>query len=451
MLSPRQTDMWRWTTVAVLALMAQEGIDCQPSNCSYLHLLDHLNLTSESSKAQSMTRPVKHWRTQTDVLLDMLLYGILNMDGKSQTVTSHVWLRLSWTNEFLTWNPSDFCGIDLVAIPTSDLWIPDIAILEDVSDSGSVQRSPLSTLHPSGLVLAEKRQRLTTTCRLDLYMFPFDKQICNITFSSVNYNEHELKLGTWRGGAFLTSVSEKLMITEGEWQLVNMSILVSSVGNDNSSVSKLIYMVTISRKPLLYIINLIVPLLFFLLLDVASFLIRGDRLSFKLTILLSISVLLLILQDMLPSTEETLPLIANYCVTVFTLVGISILEAMLVNFLLSVDVCCAKRTSAKSAESQLEIQMDVKSHTEHGGATKKVQTKLSRIQDEHQLLKLILTEVKATRKQTEREAKEGKKVGRFAKLAAIIDTVYFILYLIAFVVYIVCMYYEWVNTYFSMK
>lgn len=139
-----------------------------------------------------------------------------------------------------------------------------------VSDSGSVQRSPLSTLHPSGLVLAEKRQRLTTTCRLDLYMFPFDKQICNITFSSVNYNgrfhqisqlrccdpviyfslymscvfvEHELKLGTWRGGAFLTSVSEKLMITEGEWQLVNMSILVSSVGNDNSSTSKLIYMV----------------------------------------------------------------------------------------------------------------------------------------------------------------------------------------------------------------
>lgn len=76
---------------------------------------------------------------------------------------------------------------------------------------------------------------------------------------------------------------------------------------------------------------------------------------------------------------------------------------------------------------------------------------MSRIQDEHQLLKLILTEVKATRKQTEREAKEGKKVGRFAKLAEIIDTVYFILYLIAFVVYIVCMYYEWVNTYFSMK
>lgn len=65
-----------------------------------------------------------------------------------------------------------------------------------VSDSGSVQRSPLSTLYPSGLVLAEKRQRLTTTCRLDLYMFPFDKQICNITFSSVNYNGrfHQISL-----------------------------------------------------------------------------------------------------------------------------------------------------------------------------------------------------------------------------------------------------------------
>lgn len=58
----------------------------------------------------------------------------------------------------------------------------------------------------------------------------------------------------------------------------------------------------------------IIPLLFFIWLDVASFFIseaRGEKLSFKVTVLLSISVLLLILKDMMPSTENHLPMIGE--------------------------------------------------------------------------------------------------------------------------------------------
>ncbi len=65
---------------------------------------------------------------------------------------------------------------------------------------------------------------------------------------------------------------------------------------------------------MLYVINLIVPLFYLLVLDLASFFIseaRGEKLSFKVTVLLSISVLLLILQDMLPSTEDSLPMIGG--------------------------------------------------------------------------------------------------------------------------------------------
>lgn len=72
--------------------------------------------------------------------------------------------------------------------------------------------------------------------------------------------------------------------------------------------------VTIKRKAMLYMINLIVPLFYLLVLDLASFFIseaRGEKLSFKVTILLSISVLLLILQEMLPSTEDNLPMIGE--------------------------------------------------------------------------------------------------------------------------------------------
>lgn len=66
---------------------------------------------------------------------------------------------------------------------------------------------------------------------------------------------------------------------------------------------------------MLYVVNLIVPLFYLLVLDVASFFIhasKGEKLSFKITVLLSISVLLLILQDLLPSTEDNLPFIGGW-------------------------------------------------------------------------------------------------------------------------------------------
>ncbi len=56
------------------------------------------------------------------------------------------------------------------------------------------------------------------------------------------------------------------------------------------------------------------PIFFFLVLDVMSFFIDGsgtDKLSFKVTLLLSISVFLLILNDTLPSTADQIPLIGE--------------------------------------------------------------------------------------------------------------------------------------------
>lgn len=68
------------------------------------------------------------------------------------------------------------------------------------------------------------------------------------------------------------------------------------------------------RRPLLHIIIFLLPVMFFLTLDLASFLIsdyRGEKLSFKVTVALAISVLLLILNDILPAMSNRTPLIGT--------------------------------------------------------------------------------------------------------------------------------------------
>ena len=68
------------------------------------------------------------------------------------------------------------------------------------------------------------------------------------------------------------------------------------------------------RRSALYIVNFILPILFFLGLDLASFLMPdtgGEKLSFKITVLLAVTVLQLILNDILPSSSNRIPLIGK--------------------------------------------------------------------------------------------------------------------------------------------
>ncbi|XP_067426244.1 5-hydroxytryptamine receptor 3A-like [Thunnus thynnus] len=416
----------------------------QTPDCSYLGLLNHLNL-STTNNVLTIMRPVKNWTTSTLVQIDMLLFGILEVDEKSQTIKTHIWIQMRWTNEFLTWNSSDFCGINMLTVPRSMLWIPDITIQEDASDAGSSEKSQFVGVFPSGLVLADSRQVLTSTCQLNLFRFPFDEQSCNITFSSMNSEEKTINLGTFNNDTILTKYSEMIMITQGEWQLTNME-----VEQYTHTQGRLVYMVKITRKPVLYVIILILPLFYLLVLDLASFFIheaRGEKLSFKVTVLLSISVLLLILQDMLPSTEDRLPLIATYCVTTFTLVGVSVLEAMLVSFLIDLEGPCGK-TAQSSVDAHVDIQMEADHQKEPVGAeeeTGEVKPEKSYPPSDwpKDLLKQILEEVRAAQQEAGRRDNVKTKPGYYRRLAEIIDSVFFVLYFLTCVIFMMFMFILW--------
>lgn len=74
--------------------------------------------------------------------------------------------------------------------------------------------------------------------------------------------------------------------------------------------------INMKRRPLLYIINFLFPVLFFLGLDLASFFISdrgGEKLSFKVTLLLAVTVMQLILNEILPCSSNKIPLIGQPC------------------------------------------------------------------------------------------------------------------------------------------
>uniref|UniRef100_A0A8C5DDL6 5-hydroxytryptamine receptor 3A-like n=1 Tax=Gouania willdenowi TaxID=441366 RepID=A0A8C5DDL6_GOUWI len=279
--------------------------------CSYQDVLNYLNLT-RNNELYTMTRPVKNYRHPTDVSLEVLLYAILDVVEKDQKFIPYVWTVTKWQNEYISWNPNQFCGIDNVSLPTEMLWKPDLTI-EEMTERDRAPPSPYITINYKGDVEVQNDQVLVSTCRMHIYQFPFDIQRCNLTFKSAVHTIKDLRLHPSDNSSEATEWSRDLMRTQYEWLFINMTIN-SINASDSFGQDFVVYTITMKRKPILYIVNFLLPVLFFLCLDLSSFLISdsgGEKLSFKVTVLLAITVLQLILNEILPSSSNRIPLIGK--------------------------------------------------------------------------------------------------------------------------------------------
>ena len=85
--------------------------------------------------------------------------------------------------------------------------------------------------------------------------------------------------------------------------------------NPSLSLSRLsVLQVVIRRRPLFYTVSLLLPSIFLMVMDIVGFYLppnSGERVSFKITLLLGYSVFLIIVSDTLPATAVGTPLIGT--------------------------------------------------------------------------------------------------------------------------------------------
>ncbi|XP_026172283.1 5-hydroxytryptamine receptor 3A-like isoform X2 [Mastacembelus armatus] len=353
-------------------LLVLTAVDGQPSAamCSYQDVLNYLNLTS-SNELFSMTRPVKDYRQPTKVTLEVLLYAILDVKEIDQTFVPYVWIFMIWHNQYIKWDPNKFCGITSVSLPTEILWKPDLTI-EEMTEKDKAPPSPLLIIHSNGRVVVQNDQVLVSSCRMHVYKFPFDTQSCTLSFRSVVHSVDELQLDHKYSSSEATNWSREAMRTQYEWLFIDMTVTNKTVNTFGMQQDMIIYTINMKRRSVLYIVNFLLPVLFFLCLDLASFLISdsgGEKLSFKVTVLLAVTVMQLILNEILPSSSDKIPLIVVFCIGIFALMMLSLLETILVMYLMEKDSAspdseadedqnlsedCNKHGKAKSQSSEGE-------------------------------------------------------------------------------------------------
>ncbi|XP_032284025.1 5-hydroxytryptamine receptor 3A [Phoca vitulina] len=292
-----------------------------------LRLSDHLLANYEKG-----VRPVRDWRKPTTVAIDVIIYAILSVDEKNQVLTTYIWYRQYWTDEFLQWNPEDFDNITKLSIPTESIWVPDILINEFV-DVGKSPSIPYVYVGHHGEVQNYKPLQVMTACSLDIYNFPFDVQNCSLTFTSWLHTIQDINISLWRLPEKV-KLDKTLFMNQGEWELLGVLTQFREFSmEDSNHYAEMKFYVVIRRRPLFYAVSLLLPSIFLMLMDIVGFYLppdSGERVSFKITLLLGYSVFLIIVSDTLPATAIGTPLIGVYFVVCMALLVISLAETIFI-------------------------------------------------------------------------------------------------------------------------
>ncbi|XP_006201111.1 5-hydroxytryptamine receptor 3E isoform X1 [Vicugna pacos] len=279
-------------------------------------------------------RPATNFSIPTLVNISFTMSAILDVDEQLQLLSSFLWLEMVWDNPFIRWNPEECEGITKISTATKNLWLPDIFITEFM-DVDKTPKGLKAYINNEGRIRYKKPMKVTSICELDIFYFPFDQQNCTLTFSSFLYTVESMLLGMEKEVWEIADTSRNIIQTHGEWELLSISKATAKLSMGTNLYDQIIFYVAIRRRPRLYVINLLVPSGFLVAIDALSFFLPAEsenRAPFKITLLLGYNVFLLMMNDLLPISGT--PLISVYFALCLSLMVVSLLETILITYLL---------------------------------------------------------------------------------------------------------------------
>ncbi|XP_073441776.1 5-hydroxytryptamine receptor 3B [Dendrobates tinctorius] len=305
----------------------------QIKNSSLLHLTTNLLINYSKS-----VRPVKNWSQATMVYIDLFVHAVLDVDGQNQKLTTSIWYRQMWKDDFLAWNSSQFDGIGEISLPLNAIWVPDIVINEFVED-GKSPDLPYVYVSSSGTIRNYKPMQVVSACSLETYAFPFDIQNCSLTFTSCLHTVNDLNLSIWRSYEEISN-DKSIFLNDGEWELLSVPSNYEILHTHGGSFAQVQFNLVIRRRPLLYIVGILVPSILLMIVDLMSFYLppdSGTRIMFKTSILVGYTVFRVNMAGELPATTLSVPLIGVFFLVCMALMVLSLGKSIVVIKFLHID------------------------------------------------------------------------------------------------------------------
>ncbi|KAK3098644.1 hypothetical protein FSP39_021530 [Pinctada imbricata] len=259
----------------------------------------------------------------------MALRQIIELNEPRQILQINAWIRLRWTDCRLIWNETTY-GISQLIVPFSKVWVPDITLYDNANSELEGLKDYRPAIGSDGSMSYNFPSIISSLCKVDVTYFPFDTQICVLKFGSWAYHGLELNVTTLSDTGDLSS-----FVTNVEWYVTRVPAKrdVITYGCCPEPYPDVTFYVTLERKPLFYILNLLFPCMLISTVACLGFLLppdSGEKVSLEITVLLSLAVFLLVVSETMPPSSETFPYIGIYFACAMLLVSLSCLMTVTV-------------------------------------------------------------------------------------------------------------------------
>ncbi|XP_037544328.1 zinc-activated ligand-gated ion channel-like [Nematolebias whitei] len=242
-------------------------------------------------------------------------YQTLDVDTKNLRLNSRLVASIEWLDPGLAWDTSVY-QFDQVILPVNTIWTPELHVTNGIT-TDMQQGSDDLVVFSNGTVKHSVIINAAVDCEINLFNYPFAEDECPVAIQSFSAGDCGTSL----------HMGDVKMIdgSHGDWQ-TDFAILKKQRDDRNY------IMVGLSIKYSNPFITLLLPTILIVLADIVSFALPlkgGERNSFKITLVLSFTMFLSILNDELPGDGQCSPIIRTHFCVCLVLLVLSMLVSML--------------------------------------------------------------------------------------------------------------------------
>lgn len=275
------------------------------------------------SNYNRLIRPVINHTEKVTVKLGVSLSQIVELDLKDQILTTNMWLRHEWIDYKFMWKPSEYGGVTEIYVPSEHIWLPDIALYNNADGDFIVTTMTKAVLHSDGRVVWTPPVIFSSSCEIDVEFFPFDEQACFLKLGSWTHDGYQVDLVHMNSEpnnvsapvVYGMDLSEYYLNVEWDILRVPAERRVKKYPCCPEPYPDILFHIVIRRKPLFYIVNLIIPCVGIFYLSILSMYLpaqSGEKTALITAILVSQTLYFTLIIEIIPATSKRLPLIGRY-------------------------------------------------------------------------------------------------------------------------------------------
>ena len=247
-------------------------------------------------------RPVKNESEVVNVLVRFLPRGINEFDEVEGKISLILGIDIRWNDAFLKWNLTDFGFTPTLLLPDSQIWTPSLALANPIDRMILFPEDKFKVrVFFNGSVILIKGGTIRATCQPDVMNYPFDVHDCSVKIFPMDEIIREVLLHA--------EIRMHIFDNFGPWELFNEKVYSTNL----DIFSLVVFSFSVKRRPEFSLLSICVPVLLIGILNACVFLIppaSGERISYAITVLLSLVVFMTIVSASMPKNSDPVPILS---------------------------------------------------------------------------------------------------------------------------------------------